>query len=797
MNELLNRIFGLGGDAQSLGFGSRDAALSFVYPLPAWIGAMVIALVIFGVWWSYRSVPGARWARGVLGGMRVVALVLLFALALGPRIEQTNIEHEQDWALVLLDRSGSLTTRDAVSEDRRLDSRDEQLRAMLDSGSEQWDALSDRKHVVWMGFGERASTIAIGATPAGKTLAAPRSRSTNLGAAISSALDEASARPISSIVIASDGRSFDEFDPGLLNVLKGAQIPIFGVALGSDAPVRDLGIGHVEFPRAVFADDLVPIRVRVDASGFTPDELRSQGVLVELVDHASGRVLDSTAIELDEVVDGEPPSGGWTTLSHKPTGTGEREFDLRIRTDDGQTNNGQAGGVDLNESNNNSTIRIGVVDRPMRVLSIDGYPRWEQRYLKNLLLRERSIVSSSLLLASSRRYVQEGDELLSALPTTLEEWEPFDVVIIGDVRAELFTDEQLGSLLEHVQKHGAGVLWIAGSSSTPGTWLDSGLSALLPMHRDAGGSQSTIHAWAGPVTMIASDEASRLGLLTLNDERTGWLDRLSEPTTGWSKLWWALELDETDFKPGVSVLARARSVNTGEQAPIVTAMRYGAGRSVFVATDEIWRWRYGRGEDLPERFWVPIIRSLGRGTVDRRSAPAALSISPTHPEPNTPTRVTLRLFDQSRIDSMPEEVRVEIRSGLDGDEPSIVSLRGTGETRLGTWIPEHPGVFVGALVGQDSELAQITARVRVLDAADEQRVLDSDHELLKRLTRETGGQMIESVEFGSIPELMPNRMRTVVSEPTRASLWDRPVVLAVLVLLLGAEWVGRRILRLA
>lgn len=793
MNQLLNRLFGLGSDG-GLGFGSPDAKLSFVHSFDSWIVAGVLLGLAGIVWWSYRSIPGSKSIRTALGSVRFVGVAVLFALAMGPMIEQTSIQTEQDWAMVLLDRSSSMHTRDAIATDE-LVSRDDQLMKMIEGASTQWDALADRKHVVWMGFGDLNSMISIGHTPGLERIGEPNGQRTNLNDAIRGALDEAAARPISSIVIASDGRSFEPIDPELINELQSAQIPIFAVALGANKPVRDIGISQVEYPQAAFADDLVPIRVLLRSAGVTRDELDLQSMRVDLVDHGTGEVIDSTIITHEHLGLGEDsakPVNEWVSLSYTPIDTGERAFDVVIH--DGKTDGTN---IDLNPSNDQSAISLRVVDRPMRVLYIDGYPRWEHRYLKNLLLRERSIVSSSMLLSSSRRYMQEGDELIAALPTTLEQWEPIDVVILGDVRPQLFSDQQLETLLEHITRHGAGLLWIAGPSSTPGAWLDSPLAALLPMHRDAGGSQSAVHAWDEAVTMRSTEEADRLGVLGLDDARTGWFDRLSEPSTGWSKLQWAIDLDESSFKPGVSVLARARSVSSNKESPIITMMRYGAGRSIFVGTDEIWRWRYGRGEDLPERFWLPIVRTLGRGTVDRRSASGSLSISPKNPAPGQPAQITLRLYDQAKIDTMPSEVRVEVRSISALDEPTTITLRGSGDTRIGTWIPEHPGTFDASLVRLDLELEQITTRTRVLANSAESRVLDTNHALLAQLAAATGGQLIKPEDFATIPQQMPNRMRTITSPPNQASLWDRPVVLIFLVLLLTIEWIGRRILRLA
>ena len=801
MNELLNTLFGLGNDA--LGFGSPDAQVSFVHPLESWIFMTAFMVIAGGVWWSYRSVPGRAPWRLILGIARFLIVSILFTFALGPMIEQTKVHTEQDWAMVLIDRSSSLDTRDVSSAGPTSPfiSREEQLMNMLGDTDDRWDALAENKRVVWMGFDSGASTIHIGPPPEVDALASANGHQTNINAAIEQALIESAARPMSAIVVISDGRSLDQIDPELIHTLESARIPVFTVPLGRSDPMPDLGISSVEFPKAAFADDLIPIRVMLSASGIIDSKTLvdsfGQDLRLELIDHTTGELLDSTRIESSHL--GLDDASGQTNpspliLNHTPNQAGEHGYDLVIRSE------ASAGApVDLNSTNDQSSISLSVVDRPMRVLYIDGYPRWEHRYLKNLLLREQSIVSSSLLLSSSRSYMQEGDEIISAIPSSLEQWEPIDVIIIGDVRPQLFSEQQLETMLEHITKHGAGVLWIAGQSSTPNSWLDTPLGALLPMSQAKDGSQ--LGAWGSPITMRSTDEANRLGLLGLNDERTGWLDRLSEPSTGWSNLQWAYDLKQTNLKLGVSVLAVAQSISdTSTQSPgspLVTLLRYGSGKSIFVGTDEIWRWRYGRGEDLPERFWLPIIRSLGRGTIDRRAASASLTLSPSTPQPGVPTQITLHLFDQTHIDTLPDELTVELRSASSNQDPSAVTLRGTGDTRTGTWIPRFQGIYNASLQGMDHQLSQISATARVILEADESRILDTDHAFLEKLATDTGGAMIDPVDFSTIPAMMPNRTRTIALPPEQASLWDRPIVLILLVLLLTIEWIGRRLMRLA
>jgi hypothetical protein len=279
----------------------------------------------------------------------------------------------------------------------------------------------------------------------------------------------------------------------------------------------------------------------------------------------------------------------------------------------------------------------------------------------------------------------------------------------------------------------------------------------------------------------------------------GFQDALADRSLEWPRLRWVQSIPSGRLKPTAEPLAEAEGVGLGAEEPgaAVVRMRFGAGEVVYVATDEIWRWRYGRGEDLPERFWLPLVRALGRGTVARRAAPAELIVTPAEPGVAQATQITLRVFDQQRIDALPERVRVRIGSLADRDEPTEIELIGVGDTRTGVWIPQRPGNYEIRPLGLDTEMVAINQRTRVFDRADERRTLDTDHATLVSLAANTNGWVSEPDAFDEIPDLLPNRARTLVSPPRRASLWDRPIVLIVLISLLTIEWIARRTLRLA
>jgi hypothetical protein len=55
--------------------------------------------------------------------------------------------------------------------------------------------------------------------------------------------------------------------------------------------------------------------------------------------------------------------------------------------------------------------------------------------------------------------------------------------------------------------------------------------------------------------------------------------------------------------------------------------------------------------------------------------------------------------------------------------------------------------------------------------------------------------VLDATTIGELPKLLPRRARET-DESVLKALWDTPAALAAVVVLLGLEWIGRRVLRL-
>jgi hypothetical protein len=772
------------------------ASVVFERPMPGWAWFLVIVGCVSLSWWTYRRLRGSPAWRSSLGAIRTGLLLVLAVLLAGPALRVAHETIEEDWVIVLADRSRSMAIRDGTpTADRRRTSRDDALRDSITTSHTAWKRIGDDRTLLWLGFtggafdllpeaasNESSEAVADALAAQDPSLLGDR---TYIDDAINQALQRAAARPVAGIVLFSDGRTTAPPSRATLRRLQAASTKVFVVPLGSTASAGDLAVANVDIPRRAFVRDEVPVRVEIERTGEPNSPAMSQPAKVRLVDADTGESLAEANV-------GDFAAGATSTsvtLLSRTDEAGQRNWRVEL----------EPGDSDLVAENNQRLAQVELVDRPLRILYIDGYPRWEYRYLKNLLIRESTIESSILLLSADRDFAQEGNLPITRLPRTREEFAQFDLFIIGDVPSGFFTPEQLELMRDQVAQRGTGMLWIGGERSTPKSWDSTALAELLPMR-----PPFALAAIDSPVNLVATNAAMTLGLLKVG-EGDSWPLELADPKVGWSRMDWAQAIPIEQLKPTAETLAVGvpSGENNSDQArtwPVIMAMKYGAGEIIYVATDEIWRWRYGRGERYTEQVWLPLVRMLGREALAGGGAAATLRAVPARVQLGQSVRLELVIGDARLVDRGDAAVDAEIVAS----DPSSGGTAGRTEIEL--LRTQRPGEFA-ATVAPES-IGRFTARVPSGPAAgaevtfvcerpdDETRRASADHGLLEDLARESGGAVIRAEDLGTLPDLLPKRS-VVTEHASLEPLWDAPLAMILILLLATVEWLGRRWMRLA
>ncbi|MEM1446864.1 MAG: hypothetical protein AAGF84_12465, partial [Planctomycetota bacterium] len=792
---------------------AEATAIGWRFPLPLWAWVLIVLASAGLSWWTYRRLLGPTWARMGLAGLRGLLLVLIAVLLAGPEVVRTDETVEEDVLLVLVDRTASMTVADVPIVPRSPDnvvtflgpslvSREQALRGALE---EQGDVFSEEqlgrgRQVAWLGFGEQAFELDSPVGDAGvEALGEPSDQTTALRTAVEAALRRGAGRPISGIVLMSDGRSPEATGADLLSKLEQQSVRVYSVPLGAERLPLDLALGRVESPTTAFINDAVPITVVVEQPGQSPgdDPLDPSRITVRLIDTETDDVLDQQTLE--GVGLGKP-----LRLKGRSSQPGEMPWGVEVvyQSPDGNED-------ELNLTNNAESFVVSLIDRPIRVLYVEGYPRWEYRYLKNMLIREQSIDSSMFLLSADRAFAQEGDTPITRLPNTPGEWRRYDVVIVGDVPAESMSAEQRKQLHDLVAQRGAGLLWMAGPGSMPTTYASTMLADLLPM-RDPEAVSLLPWARASVEPTALAETLSVLQLRSAGDAE----DEAANWPQGLPGLRWVQDMGE--LKPSAEVLANAVADASTEAdgQPLVTRLRFGSGQALYVATDETWRWRYARGEVYFEQFWVQLVRMLGRAAATRTEEPVRLAVSARSTPVGGTVVVDLDIEDAALLARDLPSINVAVRRADDALERDLAefalrpapgsrssaSATGLDESSrryTAPWLANVSGAL--ELVVTDPALSGLDLRVPldVIASDDELRRAEADVPRLVRLAEATGGRVVPLDDLSQLtgPGVVRNLSRKTANDVAEP-IWNSALALALVVGLITLEWIGRKLVRL-
>jgi hypothetical protein len=750
-----------------------DVRFAWTTPLPAWAWVIVVAAAVALAWTTYRRMASSAMRTRAFVALRSAVLVVLAALACGPVLEVPRERVEPDAVLMLVDRSRSLEVEDMEAPGGGWQARDAVLRMLV--GPAGALRVTGKEHrAMWFAFSEQLGQL----VPAGDGSVDPGNASgprTLLARAIDEALSRGAGRPISSIVLVTDGRTTDPPDRGLVRRLQSEGVAVSSVALGSARALGDASIAAAEAPRRAFVRDIVPVQATIERRG----PMRSRSVRVELVDVTTGTVLDRTEVAAADA-EGDDATRDDVQLVSVPQGTGVAAWEVRV-VDPASTR-------DLVPANDRRAVPVTLVDRPLRVLYVEGYPRWEYRYLKNLMQRERSIESSVMLLSADREFAQEGNTPIARLPRTREEFERFDLVVIGDMPAGFFSSEQLSEMRRAVDERGIGLVLIGGPRNMPRSWAGTAFEDLLPFT-----GPYELDRLPDPVNLRPTDVAARAGVLRLADDpKAAFPAELSSPDEEWARMEWAQRIVPSSLKPAAETLAESVQAIDGVPHPVVVSMRFGAGNVLYVGTDETWRWRNGRGEAYPERFWVQLLRAMARPSLGLGSEEVRVAVDPQRCTAGDAVRVEVEL--------PPSDGRATVMLEASAESGGTVELearRTESGTYEATLVAEQPGRWT--IRPRDAELLARSGDGAVLEAVRddaELRDAESDRPLLERLARETGGTVVDPAGTAGLMARLPNRS-VVTEDPIRDDIRTSPAALILVMALLLAEWVLRRMSRLA
>ena len=536
---------------------------------------------------------------------------------------------------------------------------------------------------------------------------------------------------------------------------------------------------------SAFKGDIVNAKVVVRATGFEPNH----PVHLRITDRRTGTPLrDPEGRPVEKTVSLPDDQPSEQELLFKPEQVGQLE--LKIEADR------QPGEID--EEDNIRTAQLSILDARIAVLYVEGYPRWEYRYIKNEMIRDKTVDISCLLTSADQGFAQEGDPAhegfpgpITRFPESIEELMSFDVVLFGDVEPRQFTDRQLQLVADFVAHHGGGFGMIAGPQSSPAAYRNTPIESVLPVnisHVTPDDPTGVFDQGFRPVLTKEGSDSSIFRFLADREANAKYLKNDLQPL-----FWYCRGITP---KPGVGVVYAEHPTDVGpdgHRAPLLVLSHFGAGRALFSAIDDSWRWRFYTAENVFDTYWVQQLRWLARG---KKLGQRRLTFTADRQVYDLGQQVRLRLgvLDPVLLEQLPPEINVQVRD--DKDRPvRMEKLQRQAATAdyVGSFAADRVGRFAIKLPPVAGDASNLDTNLEVIEPRLELADPRINTVSLSSLASETFGQVVPFEKARTVlPGLISSAARTTLI-PLDMPLWNAPLAMLIFVLLITAEWVLRKV----
>lgn len=735
--------------------------------------AILVALIIAGVWLTYLKTtrPLTPFWKGLLVANRSSILVLLLFCLLRPVMSTVQVSPQETYLGVLFDDSQSMAIADLASGQTRQEAVEQ---AFFEDGvlaelGESFQLRSFR-------FDKTTSRISDleGLGQDGTT--------SSLEQALSYVDDQLSGLPLGGIVLVTDGADNSDANPlALAENLGVRKIPVFTVGVGSEDIPEDIGIVDVSAAKTVLEGSVFNVQVALVHQGFTGQEVK-----LSITDGEAEVVSKNVVLGAE----------GVTTRFELDVSPERRErivYGLDVELQPGEL---------IAENNHYSFLVDNTEKEALDILYIEGHPRNEYKFIRRAVAADDSLRLATYLQTGPEKYYRQGikspTELSRGFPVSKEELFQYEALVLGDIEASFFNADQLQMIEDFVAERGGGFMMTGmvdegfiGTSIAdvlPVTLVEE---SFLPPQLRGGikrGNQPT-----GEEFFPRKSDAGRFSPLL----RLAGTD--SENDIAWDQLPSLQGIYVTGrAKPGATVLLEHPLLQYQNQAlPVIAYQRYGSGRSMSITTASTWRWQMMQSSEdqTHETFWRQLMRWLAV------SAPQRITVDFDREFYNVgdQVNVTATVLNEEYQPDNNATLWLQTTDPLDrtADAPMEWDIADDGVYRS-SFVVEEEGVFnlqvdVSSAAGESGAdgLGKSTAFV-VTPSLREYTNAQMDSGLLARIAQQSGGAYFPIDQAAALPQAIqftPN----AYSREVQIDLWDTPWLLALLIFLLCADWIMRRL----
>jgi hypothetical protein len=774
------------------------------------VGWVIFLLLILGagIYWMYRQtpVPISPRRKYTLAALRIAFVALVLVLFLRPVLALTVEGSIRRLLVVLVDTSASMQIRDP-----RFDTAEQKraaiARGLLDprKGLDQSfdrNAARDLEQVPRVDLAKavlknerlnllprldadfdlaaftfgpnvletsarREQTNASLASFAWVDQLQAQSPATALGDALREVVNRKRGQPLAGVLLITDGANNTGAQPlESAAALRQDGIPVYAYGVGITSP-RDIIVANLFAPDVTFVKDEASVTVRVRAQSLKNE---TADLVLKLGEQTVATKTITFSGDAEQVV----------PLKFTPQTQGDFELSASI----------QARPDEAVQDNNARSQRLRVVDAKIKVLMVEQSPRWEFRYLQAMLMRDRRIELDCFLVEGDPGIARGDDSpYIAQFPARKEELFKYDLVIFGDVDPRNMSAAHLENLNELVSRFGGALVVTAGKRFTPNAYRRTVLENLLPVEFEGPSIEGAVEAPAEKPIRLELTSAGRASpMLRLSDSE-------EENAALWKQLppiYWAARVSRA--KPAAEVLLvdpdPARESRFGKM-PVMAVQQYGLGQVMYVGTDNTWRWRKNVGDLYYTTIWGQIAQRVSLQRLLGGSKRTQLTTDRQNYTTGDRVSVYARLYSAGFEPVQEQSVRGFVGLKSDLGTRSEVTLRA---------VPEQPGLFRGEFIASGAGAyrffvepdPETALEFSVTEPRFEFGDTAMNESMLRELASITGGAFFREENLHKLPDMI--RLKTErVQSPLEVELWSSPLYFLLLLSVVTAEWILRKL----
>ena len=569
-----------------------------------------------------------------------------------------------------------------------------------------------------------AKTETLHAGDRAHAIASARGR-TDIRGRLEAIIDEPSDFPLTGVILVSDGVELcDRPADDVLKRYVSRRVPIFCAGTGHVEEPHDLAIAEVRAPPIAIRDHAFSVEVHIKASvGLT-----SPGKLIVREDR---KVLSQKEFELRGM-----PQVVYVPVTPLTEGLKHYEVELEPAAKDA-----------FPSRNNKSAFVLEARRQGLRVLLLDDRPRWQTRFVVNILRRLPYVDANTIIRVVQKEGKLERGQFKGTWPNSSEALDIYDVVLLGSLDAEVLGVEEWRQLEAFVKERGKTLVLLAPGEATA---YPESIHELLPLPPT-------------PVQREARLTREKLRGLQLTEEGA-----LHPLTRAFSQHLPTVPFPRISPRPESLVLLHEETASR----PLVSCRLVGNGKVFMLHSDRLWVCLNRQHLQQHAAVFINLIEWASRSQSSHRLL--------DHDSLQEGERFQVWASGSRR------ELTVEDANGETVARSRAAAAQGPSGLHRAVFGPLPPGRFLVR-----DEAGPRAEPLYVLPDNEEVVALAQDADYLRHVSRVTGGEYRPLSELRRFLPAMDLKERAEVHRHV-IQLWSSQATLLFLLLLLAVEWILRK-----